>query len=213
MELVERYRNGRTRSGKKLQEKSIKKRKEGLVQILKANRLSEILEFVEVWKPHDTPNEIRWWNELEMEAMNEFALRAWGEGKYPQRVIAHLLFHTICPRIKDAGLFKWEYLNLKNSMIFFPATKNSKRCQHMIEQRFIPVFAAYREYVQQFEGGDVYLFPRSIGHKSGSERSKSDTIGEKSIRIWLEWIRNNSRLPDGTEISPYPATRIGTLWR
>ena len=43
LELVERYRNGRTRSGNELEEKSIKKRKEGLIQILKANRLSEIL--------------------------------------------------------------------------------------------------------------------------------------------------------------------------
>ena len=205
LELVERYRNGRTRSGNELEEKSIKKRKEGLVQILKANQLSEILIFVEVWKPRDTADDVKWWDELEMEAMNEFALKSWGEGKYPQRVIAHLLFYSICPRIKDAGLFKWEYLNLETSMIFFPATKNSKRCQHMIEQRFIPVFAAYKEYVQQFEGGDVYLFPRSMGHKSGSERNKSDTIGEKSIRKWLEWIRNNSRLPDGTEISPYPS--------
>ena len=76
LNLVKRYRNGNTRSGNKISEKSIKKRKEGLIQILKANRLPEILEFVEVWKPHDTPDEIRWWNEFEMEAMNEFALRA-----------------------------------------------------------------------------------------------------------------------------------------
>ena len=57
LELVERYRKAGTRSGNKLQENSIKKRKEGLVQILKANRLSEVLEFVEVWKPHETPDD------------------------------------------------------------------------------------------------------------------------------------------------------------
>ena len=203
LDLVTRYRSRNTRSGNKISEKSIKKRKEGLIQILKANRLPEILEFVEVWKPHDTPDEIRWWNEFEMEAMNEFALRAWEDGKYPQRVIAHLLFYSICPRIKDSCKFKWEYLDLDNSMVFFPATKNSKRCQHMIEQRFVPIFAAYKEYVEQFDGGDVYLFPRSMGHKSGSEKNKSDTIGEKSIRVWLEWIRDNSGLLDGSEISKF----------
>ena len=203
LDLVTRYWNGGTRSGNKITEKSIKKRKEGLIQILKANRLSEIREYVEVWKPQDTPDEIRWWNELEVEAMNEFVLRAWDDGKYPQRVIAHLLFYSICPRIKDSCNFKWEFLDLDKSMIFFPATKNSKRCQHMIEQRFVPIFAAYKEYVQQFDGGDIYLFPRSIGQKSGSERNKSDTIGEKSIRVWLEWVRNNSRLLDGSEISNY----------
>ena len=131
LELVERYRNAKTRSGNKLQEKSIKKRKEGLVQILKANRLSEILNSWKYGNPMTHLTMIRWWNELEMEAMNEFALRAWKDGKYPQRVIAHLLFYSICPRIKDSGLFKWEYLNLDTSMIFFPATKNSKRCQHL----------------------------------------------------------------------------------
>ena len=50
LNLVERYRAGQTRSGNPLTEGSIRKRKEALVQILKATKLNDILHFVEMWK-------------------------------------------------------------------------------------------------------------------------------------------------------------------
>ena len=59
LELVERYRAGQTRSGNPLTEGSIRKRKEALVQILKATKLSDTLHFVEMWKESKEAKEIK----------------------------------------------------------------------------------------------------------------------------------------------------------
>ena len=73
LNLVERYRTGQTRSGNPLTEGSIRKRKEGLVQILKAMKLSDILHFVEMWKEKKEAKDVTYWNFDEMEAMNRHA--------------------------------------------------------------------------------------------------------------------------------------------
>ena len=48
LELVNRYRNGQTRSKKKITEKSIKKRREGLIQLLEGLGMQEHLKSVRV---------------------------------------------------------------------------------------------------------------------------------------------------------------------
>ena len=74
LELVERYRAGQTRSGNPLTEGSIRKRKEALVQMLKAMKLNETLAFVQMWKEKKEVKEIRYWNLEETEAMHHHAL-------------------------------------------------------------------------------------------------------------------------------------------
>ena len=73
LELVNRYRNGQTRSKKKITEKSIKKRREGLIQLLEGLGMQEHLNTVRIWQPKKEDTSIRYWSEDEMESMNKSA--------------------------------------------------------------------------------------------------------------------------------------------
>ena len=64
--LVERYRNGETRSQRRITEKSIKKRREGLIQVLEGLRMHEQLEHVRIWQPKREETPIRYWSDDEL---------------------------------------------------------------------------------------------------------------------------------------------------
>ncbi len=205
LRLVERYRHGRTRGGRALAETSIKKRREGLIQILTGLHLGAILEFVTLWRPMKQEEVISWWRDEEMEAMNQTALRVFEEGVHPERAIAHLLHYTIGPRRSDSAFFRWDCIDLRERMIRFPASKNRKRCQNRIEERFIPVFERYHEILTEFEGGRTFIFPKSRAQKSGTDKAESSCVTGKTVANWLAWIRDQTVLPDGSPISPYPS--------
>ncbi len=203
LHLIERYRKGRTRSGRPLMETSIKKRKEGLVQVLKGLHMGRILEFVGMWQPMKQEEVILWWPEDEMEAMTQTAMRAFEEGVRPERAIAHMLHYTIGPRREDSSLFTWDRIDLREGMVRFPASKNRKRCQNRMEDRFIPLFEEYREMLAPYEDGDVFIFPKSRAQRSGNDRNGSKCVTGKTVANWLAWIRDRTALPDGSAVCPY----------
>ena len=95
--LVERYRAGQTRSGRTFSEGSIRKRKEALVQILKATKLSDTLHFVEMWKETKESKEVTYWTIEEMESMNQYVLRLARDTKMLKFAVVHLLHYHIAP--------------------------------------------------------------------------------------------------------------------
>ena len=97
LELVERYRAGQTRSGNLHTEGSIRKRKEALVQILKANKLRDALHFVDMWKENKENKEVNHWNIEEVEAMNQHALALARDPTTLKFAVVHLLHYHIAP--------------------------------------------------------------------------------------------------------------------
>ena len=97
LELVERYRAGQTRSGNPLTEGSIRKRKEALVQMLKAMKLNETLAFVQMWKEKKEVKEITYWNLEETEAMHHHALDLAQDPKTLKLATLHFLHYHIAP--------------------------------------------------------------------------------------------------------------------
>jgi len=203
LDLVERYRNGETRSGNPLKEGSIRKRKEALVQILKALRLDDVLHFVTMWKEKNEVLEIRWWNEDETEAMNQLSMRMFSEPKRMKHCIAHLIHYHIAPRREDSASFKWKYIDLNAGIIEFRASKNEKRCVSFIENRFLPMLREYKAFLKENGHGDEYLFPSSNSAKSGTTKVHRPHITGKTISAWLVKIRDGTLSMDGTQIQKY----------
>ena len=203
LDLVERYRNGETRSGNILKEGSIRKRKEALVQILKALRLDDVLHFVTMWKEKKEGLEIRWWNDDETEAMNQFSMRLFSEPNRMKHCIAHLIHFHIAPRREDTAAFKWKYIDLNAGIITFKASKNDNRCVSFIEDRFLPMLREYKAFLKENGHGEEYLFPASNSAKSGTTKVHRPHITGKTIGTWLEKIRDGTLSIDGTPIRKY----------
>ena len=130
----------------------------------------------------------------ETEAMNNQAIKMFEDEKLRPRAMAHLIHSIVAPRISDTAAFKWEYINFNQGIIQFRATKNCKICSQFIEERFIPIFLRYRNWVIQYERGDEYLFPTSILQSSGSKKRALPHATDKSIRKWLANIRDSTTL-------------------
>ena len=201
--LVERYRAGMTRSGNELTEGSIRKRKEALVQILKATRLSDTLHFVEMWKETKEAKEITYWNLEEMEAMNQYSLLLAQETKTLKFAVVHFLHYHISPRRQDSAKFKWDFIDLNEGTIQFFASKNGKRCVSFIEGRFLPVFKKYKAWLAEQGHDTTYLFPTSNAGKSGTTKVKLPHVSDKSVSSWLARVRNESSPFYGDTIRPY----------
>jgi len=178
----------------KLSSKTIRKRVEILRAILRSGGLKKQLEFVELWKPDREMKDIRYWSADETEAMNNQAIKMFEDEKLRPRAMAHLIHSIVAPRISDTAAFKWEYINFNQGIIQFRATKNCKICSQFIEERFIPIFLRYRNWVIQYERGDEYLFPTSILQSSGSKKRALPHATDKSIRKWLANIRDSTTL-------------------
>ena len=201
--LVERYRAGMTRSGNELTEGSIRKRKEALVQILKAMRLNETLAFVQVWKEKKEIKDIKYWNLEETEAMHQHALELAQNTKTLKHAAIHFLHYHIAPRRDDSSKFKWEYLDLNEGIIQFPAQKNVKRCFSFIEPRFLHVFKKFKCMLEE-EGHDMtYLFPESIAAHSGTNKEHLPHISDKSVYQWLIKVREGAAPYYKGDIRPY----------
>jgi integrase len=190
--LIERFRAGKNRSGNPLKEASIRKRKEGLIQMLRALKLFDTLDFVEKWKENKVSKEITYWNCDEMEAMNQQALLFATDEKMLKFAAVHLLHYHIAPRRQDTATFKWDYIDLNEGTIQFFASKNGKRCVSFIEPRFLPVFKKYKSWLEE-EGHDMtYLFPSSNAGNSGTTKVKRPHISDKSVNLWLAKVRNGA---------------------
>ena len=173
-----------------LGEGTIKKRVETLRAILQANKLEEQLDFVQLWKPTKQAKNIKFWSVEEIEAMNEVALKTFENEKLRGRAVVHLLQSMMAPRIADSASFKWEFINFEERLIRFPASKNKKICSQYIEERFVPLFMRYKEWVSQFKGGEIYLFPSSIMQKSGTTKKFIPHASVKTLGLWLKYIRD-----------------------
>ena len=203
LNLVERYRAGQTRSGRTFSEGSIRKRKEGLVQILKATKLSDTLHFVEMWKETKESKEVTYWTIEEMESMNQYVLRLARDTKMLKFAVVHLLHYHIAPRRQASAKFKWDYIDLTKGTIQFFATKNRKRCVSFIEPRFLPIFKKYKEWLEEQGHDDTYLFPTSNAGKSGTTKVNRPYVSDKSINSWLAKVRNGAASFCGETIRPY----------
>jgi site-specific recombinase XerD len=200
LELVNRYRNAQTRSKNKITEKSIKKRREGLIQLLEGLGMQEHLKSVRIWQPKKEDTSIRYWSEDEMEAMKKSAFDIIQNSTNPERGIIHLLMTTIAPRRSDAAEFKWEYIDFNQRLITFKAKKNGAICTSMIQESFIPILMDYKEEVSKSAGGDIYLFPSSRAQTSGTAKTYREHVSDKTIVSWLKEISQNSSLRDGTPV-------------
>jgi len=203
--LVNRYRNGQTRSKKKITEKSIKKRREGLIQLLEGLGMQEHLKTVRIWQPKKEDTSIRYWSEDEMESMNKTAFDIIQNSTNPERGIIHLLMATIAPRRSDAAEFKWESIDFNQRLITFKAKKNGAICTSMIQESFIPVLMEYKEEVSKSVGGDIYLFPSSRAQTSGTAKTYREHVSDKTIVSWLKEISQISFLRDGTPVQDLSA--------
>ena len=200
LKLVNRYRNSQTRSKRKITEKSIKKRREGLIQTLEGLGMQEHLKVVRIWQPKKEDASIRYWSEDEFESMNRTAFDRIQNSSKPERGIIHLLMSTIAPRRSDAAEFKWESIDFNQRLITFKAKKNGTICTSMIQESFIPVLMEYKEEVSKSVGGDVYLFPSSRAQSSGTVKTYREHVSDKTIVSWLKDISRNSFLRDGTPV-------------
>ena len=169
---------------------TIKKRVETLRAILQANKLVDQLDFVQLWRPDKQAKNIKYWSVEEIEAMNEMAIKTFQNGKYMGRAVVHILHNMIAPRIDDSTSFKWEFIDFNERLIRFPATKNKKICSQYIHEPFVPLLMRYKEWVSQFDGGDVYLFPSSMMQKSGTTKKVIPHASAKTLAIWLKYIRD-----------------------
>ena len=169
---------------------TIKKRVETLRAILQANKLVDQLDFVQLWKPDKQAKNIKYWSVEEIEAMNDIAIKTFQNGKYMGRAVVHILHNMIAPRIDDSTSFKWEFIDFNERLIRFPATKNKKICSQYIHEPFVPLLMRYKEWVSQFDGGDVYLFPSSMMQKSGTTKKAIPHASAKTLAIWLKYIRD-----------------------
>ena len=169
---------------------TIKKRVETLRAILQANKLVDQLDFVQLWRPDKQAKNIKFWSVEEIEAMNEIAIKTFQDGKYMGRAVVHILHNMIAPRIDDSTSFKWEFIDFNERLIRFPATKNKKICSQYIHEPFVPLLMRYKEWVSQFDGGDVYLFPSSMMQKSGTTKKVIPHASAKTLAIWLKYIRD-----------------------
>ena len=180
---------------------TIKKRVETLRAILQANKLVDQLDFVQLWRPDKQAKNIKYWSVEEIEAMNEIAIKTFQNGKYMGRAVVHILHNIIAPRIDDSTSFKWEFIDFNERLIRFPATKNKNMCSQYIEERFVPLLIKYKEWVSQFDGGDVYLFPSSMMQKSGTTKKAIPHASVKTLAIWLKYIRDLT-VVDGKPVQP-----------
>ena len=203
LNLVERYRAGQTRSGNPLTEGSIRKRKEGLVQILKAMKLSDILHFVEMWKEKKEAKDVTYWNFDEMEAMNRHAFQMSVEPKQLKFAVVHFLHYYIAPRRQDSAKFKWKCIDLLSGITQFNASKNEKRCVAIISEVHLTVFRKYKAWLEE-QGHDMtYLFPSSNAGNSGTTKVKQPHVSDKSINSWLAKVRKGAEPYYGQTIRPY----------
>ena len=205
LDLVERYRDGKSRSRRRIAEKSIKKRREGLIQILEGLRMHEQLENVRIWQPKREDVSIRYWSEDEIDAMSTVALDRIQSGKSPEGGVIHLLMATIAPRRSDAAGFKWEWIDFDRRLITFKARKNGAICTAMIQERYVPALLSYREEVSESVGGDVYLFPSSRAQSSGTAKAHREHVSDKTVVSWLKDISRSSALRDGTPVQDLSA--------
>ena len=180
---------------------TIKKRVETLRAILQANKLVDQLDFVQLWRPDKQAKNIKYWSVEEIEAMNEIAIKTFQNGKYMGRAVVHILHNIIAPRIDDSTSFKWEFIDFNERLIRFPATKNKKICSQYIHEPFVPLLMRYKEWVSQFDGGDVYLFPSSMMQKSGTTKKAIPHASVKTLAIWLKYIRDLT-VVDGKPVQP-----------
>ena len=187
-----------------LGEGTIKKRVESLRAILQANKLVDQLDFVQLWKPTKQAKNIKYWSVEEIEAMNEVALKTFENEKFRGRAVIHILHSMLAPRIADSASFKWEYINFEDRMIRVSAAKNKNMCSQYIEERFVPLLLRYREWVAQYEGGDIYLFPSSMMQKSGTTKKSISYASVKTLAIWLKHIR------DQAEVNGKPVQKLST---
>jgi integrase len=191
--------------GSSLSSQTIRKRVETLRAMLRAGCRDEQLAFVELWRPDRHEKDIHYWSLEELDCMDDTALAMFENVKHRPRAMAHLIHSMTAPRISDTASFRWESFDVQREQMRFRASKNNKVCFQYLQPRFIPYIMRYREWVEQFPGGDVYLFPSSMAQRSGTTKRRLPHISDKSIRKWLAQVRDSSELPDGSKPQNLPS--------
>ncbi len=189
---------------KKLGSTTIKKRVETLRAILQACKLSEQLDFVDLWKPDTEVKEITYWSVDELDAMDDRALMMFQNEELRPRAMAHIIHSMMAPRISDVAAFRWDYFDFQTMTIQFRAKKNKKRCFQYIQPNLVQTIQAYQSWLSQFTDGDVYLFPTSILSPSGTTKHDNLHASDKTIRKWLKHVRDSTTV-HGKPIQPLPS--------
>jgi site-specific recombinase XerD len=189
---------------KKLGSTTIKKRVETLRAILQACKLSEQLDFVDLWKPDTEVKEITYWSVDELDAMDDRALFMFQNEELRPRAMAHIIHSMMAPRISDVAAFRWDYFDFQTMTIQFRAKKNKKRCFQYIQPNLVHTIQEYQSWVSQFTGGNEYLFPTSILSPSGTTKHDNLHASDKTIRKWLKHVRDSTTV-HGKPIQPLPS--------
>ena len=203
-EWIEGMRDGRFR-GKALLAGTMRKRVEVLRAMLRAGGRSEQLEFVKLWRPDRQEKVVRYWSLEELDSMDAQALQMFEDEKKRPRAMPHILHSMMAPRISDTAAFRWDYFDFLQGEIHFRAAKNNKRCHQYILDKFLPTITHYREWVSQYPGGDEYLFPSSMAQRSGTTKKFLPHVSSKTIRKWLEDVRDTTVLADGSSPQKLPS--------
>jgi integrase len=185
---IEGCREGKFRS-KELSEDTIAKRVETIRNMCRAGSLKEQLEFIGNWKSKRVVKEKEFWAIEEMNSMDEMA-HVWmlSENNKP-KAIAHLILSLMAPRISDMISMRWDSIRFREGIIKFQAKKNSKICQQYLTNDIVKAIRIYWDWVSDFPGGDIYLFPASIVRNSGKKRSDAEHISDKTLRKWIKDLR------------------------
>ncbi len=188
------------RSKKAITESGFKKRKEALILLLEANDLNGPLKVVRMHRSDIRQTEFVYWSPLELDAMSERAIEVFEtESKKRVSAIAHII-HIVCPpRRNDTASIKWDYFDLDQRILLFPAKKNGKQPGNLIEERFVPILREWKEETSNFDEGGEYLFPSSMAHRSGTTKKKRAHITGKMISEYLNYIQTTTHLPDGSQ--------------
>ncbi len=187
------------RAKKSISEKGFKKRKEALILLLRANHLSKQLEIVQMHRSIIRHEKLDYWNEDELEAMTNRAIQVFNnEPEKRAAAVAHFINRICPPRREDTSQLKWQYIDLAENFILFPAKKNGRQAGNFIEQRFLPFLKQWKEQTSQSVDGDVYVFPSSMAQSSGSTKKSRPHITGKTIAKHLDYIRDTTILDDGS---------------
>ena len=186
---------------KQLGPMTIKKRVETLRAILQACKLSDQLDFVDLWKPDREIKEITYWSVEELDAMDDRALLMFQNEELRPRAMAHIIHSMMAPRISDVAAFQWDYFDYQTMTIKFRAKKNKKRCFQYIQPNLVQTIQQYQAWISQFTDGDVYLFPTSILNASGTAKHDNRHATDKTIRKWLKQVRDSTTV-HGEPVQP-----------
>nr|AIF20710.1 hypothetical protein [uncultured marine group II/III euryarchaeote KM3_92_B07] len=177
------------------------KRNDTAKRVFEHDDLVEQLKLANQWKIKVKAPEITYFTDEERLAIRRVIIDL---SKVPETLmyaVVGILAMSVSPRVSDMAAAKWSDFRWAERSYSYIAQKNGNRCTAPMDPLFFHIMRAWGPYVGEFEGGDVWVFPKAVIAKEGGRRNNSPIISEKTVRKWLnEKVRDKARLPNGSPV-------------